>query len=74
MIEIVLIAIGAALAISLGLGTRETARNVVAGVYARESFQTGAKLVVGEDRGTVDHVGAVNTKVQSDRWHIALHS
>ena len=65
VIEIVLIAIGAALAISLGFGTRETARNVVAGVYARESFRSGAKLVIGEDRGTVDHVGAVNTKFKS---------
>ncbi len=65
VIEIVLIAIGAALAISLGLGTRETAHNVVAGVYARESFQSGAKLIIGDHRGTVDHVGAVNTKIKS---------
>ena len=65
VIEIVLIAVGAALALSLGFGTRETARNVVAGVYARESFQPGAKLVVGPDRGVVDHVGAVNTVVKA---------
>ncbi|MCH2131002.1 MAG: mechanosensitive ion channel [Pirellulaceae bacterium] len=63
VIEIVLIAFGAALAISVGFGTRDTARNVVSGVYARESYENGARLIIGDDQGAVDYVGTVNTKV-----------
>ena len=66
VIEIVLLAVGAALAIALGLGTRDLAKHVVAGVYARESFRTGAKLSLGDTRGTVEAVTAVNTRIRTE--------
>jgi small-conductance mechanosensitive channel len=65
VIEITLIAVGAALAISLGFGTRDVARNVVAGVYARDSFKVGASITLGETRGTVEAVTAVNTRIRT---------
>jgi small-conductance mechanosensitive channel len=66
VIEIVLMAAGAALAISLGFGTRDLARHVVAGVYARDSFKPGTRLTIGETHGTVEAVTAINTKVRRD--------
>ena len=65
-IEIVLMATGAALAIALGFGTRETARHVVAGVYARESFPVGTALRFKDESGVVEAVCAVNTKIKTD--------
>lgn len=65
IIEIGMMAAGAALALSLGLGTRDVARNVIAGVYARESFEPGASLVVGEDSCTVEAVRSVNTMMKT---------
>ena len=63
VIEIALLATGAGLAIALGFGTRDMARNIVAGVYARETFPSGAQLVVGEDKGTLSAIRAVNTEI-----------
>ena len=66
VIEIVLLAVGAALAIALGFGTRDVARHVVAGVYVRESFKTGTYLAVGDSRGTLEAVTALNTKIRTE--------
>jgi len=66
VIEIGLLAVGAALAISLGLGTRDVARNVVAGVYARDSFKAGSKISIGDNQGTIEAVTAVNAKIRRD--------
>ena len=66
VIEIGLWAAAAALALALGLGTRDVARNVVAGVYARESFRAGSQLTIGEHQGTVEAVTAVNTKIRTE--------
>lgn len=65
VIEIVLIAAGAALAIALGLGTRGVANSVVAGVYARDLYKPGTDLRFGEIEGTVDSVGSITTRVRA---------
>ena len=64
VIEIFLMATGAALAIAIGFGSRDMAKQVVAGVYARETFVEGTKINVGEYDGTVDAVRAVNTTIR----------
>ena len=64
-IEIVLLAGGAAVAIALGFGTRDAARQIVAGVYARESFEPGTMITVGDFQGEVLAVEKVNTKLRS---------
>ena len=65
IIEIVTMAVGAALALALGFGTRDMARHVVAGVYARESFQNGTTLQIGDNEGVVESVRAVNTTIRT---------
>ncbi len=65
VIEITLIATGAALAIALGLGTRNVANCIVAGVYARDLYKPGAELQFGEIEGAVDSVGSISTRIRS---------
>ncbi len=64
-IEITLMAIGAALAMALGLGTRCMAKHVVAGVYARDTFTVGSRFKVDGQSGRVTAVRAVNTAIET---------
>ena len=66
VISIVLLAIAAAVALSLGLGTRDISSNIVAGLYARDLFQPGDKIVVGDVAGTVTEVSTTNTVLELD--------
>ena len=64
VVSIVLFAIGAAVALSLGMGTRSTAGNIVAGLYARDLFPPGDKISVGDISGTVIEVSTTNTLLE----------
>ena len=66
IIEIGLMACGGALALSVGLGTRDIAKHVIAGVYARDSFEPGAAVRIGEHKGTIEAVRAINTTITTD--------
>ena len=67
VVSIMLFAIGAAVALSLGLGTRTTAGNIVAGLYARDLFPRRAtKSTVGDISGTVIEVSTTNTLLELD--------
>lgn len=50
-----------ALGLSFGLGSRDIARNILAGFYARRSLPTGADLQIGDDRGRLLGVGPTQT-------------
>jgi Mechanosensitive ion channel, conserved TM helix len=63
VVEIVLVTSGGALGLALGLGTRDIARHLVTGAYARELFRPGTELSIGEDTGTVDEVGPLFTRL-----------
>ena len=64
VVSIVLFAIAAAVALSLGMGTRGISSNIVAGLYARDLFQPGDKIVVGDVTGTVAEVSTTNTVLE----------
>ncbi|PIE00245.1 MAG: hypothetical protein CSA79_04625 [Thiothrix nivea] len=49
-----------AIALAVGLGGRELAHNLIAGFYARESFQPGTRVTLGEYRGELLEVRAQN--------------
>ena len=66
VVSIILFAIGAAVALSLGMGTRTTAGNIIAGLYARELFPPGDKITVGEITGRVIEVSTTNTLLELD--------
>ncbi len=65
VVSIVLIAVSAALALSLGLGTRDIAGNIVAGIYARDLFKAGDKVEYGDIEGTIVEVGTTKTTIRS---------
>ena len=64
VISIVLFAVAASVALSLGLGTRDISRNIIAGIYARELFEPGDTIVVGDVQGTVVEVSTTNTVLE----------
>lgn len=63
LVETVLIAAAAALALGVGLGTRHVARHVVAGVYLRDQFRPGMEIAAGDTTGAVQEVGALATRL-----------
>ncbi len=59
---------GAALAfgLSLGLGTRDITRNILAGFYARKLFSPGDRLEVRGERGVLRAITATQTVIEQD--------
>lgn len=57
----VLGSVGLAVALTLGLGSRNVAQNILAGVYARRSFQEGQHLSIGDHEGEMVQIGTVTT-------------
>lgn len=52
-LTIIIAAAGLAIALTFGLGSREAARNVIAGIYVRQNFRPGQRITLGEHNGTV---------------------
>ena len=59
--------LGAAAAISLGLGTRSVSNNIISGVYIREQLKPGDQVTIGEFKGVVVAVGTVNTVLENEQ-------
>ena len=62
-IQIILVAAGLALALTLGLGTRKISQQLVSGVYAREIFANGDKVKIEGSEGVIEEVGSVSSRV-----------
>lgn len=52
-LTIIIASAGLAIALTFSLGSRESARNVIAGFYVRQTFRPGQRLTLGEYSGTV---------------------
>lgn len=61
IIAIALITVGLAAALALGLGSREVAGQIIAGIYVRELYQVGQQVKVGDVEGTIEEIGTVKT-------------
>ena len=66
VIVIALITVGLAAALAMGLGSREIASQILAGLYVREMFQVGQQVQVGEVEGQIEAIGTVKTTVLTD--------
>lgn len=66
VIAIVLISVGLAVALALGLGSREIAGQILAGIYVRELYQVGQQVQVGEIEGQIEEIGTVKTILLTD--------
>jgi hypothetical protein len=68
----VLGAFALALAITLGLGTRNVAQNIISGLYARKTFATGDKIRIRDNEGEILEIGTVNTRLQNAKGEISI--
>ena len=64
VVVLVLFAGAAAVSLSLGLGTRDVAGSVIAGVYVRELYQPGDVIRVGDVEGVVAEVGSTSILIE----------
>lgn len=67
VISIFILAIGFAVALSLGLGSRDLSGRIIAGVYARELFKPGQHITINDISGTIVEVGTVKTIVVTEQ-------
>jgi hypothetical protein len=63
VVEIVLVATGLGIALAMGLGTRDIAGHIVAGVYLRDLYRPGARLTVDDQVGALEEVGTITTRL-----------
>src|SRR5690606_16857080 len=47
--------------LALGLGSREIAGQILAGIYVRELYEVGQDIQVGDIRGQIEEIGTVKT-------------
>lgn len=66
VIAIALISIGLAAALALGLGSRDIAAQIIAGIYVRELYQVGQEVKVGDIEGQIEEIGTVKTFLLTD--------
>ena len=73
IIILVVAGIMLALALSVGLGTRDVAHNLLAGIYTREHFKPGEKLEIEGYKGKIKEVSTLNTIISiSDKETISI--
>lgn len=65
VIVIALITVGLAVALAMGLGSRDIAGQILAGIYVRELYQVGQHVQVGEVEGYIEEIGTVKTTVMT---------
>ena len=66
IMTVVIASVGLAAAISLGIGTKSMAQEIVAGVYLREMYQVGDNIEVKDIEGTLASIGSVACKVMGE--------
>ncbi|UCC85746.1 MAG: mechanosensitive ion channel [Anaerolineales bacterium] len=61
-----------ALALAFGLGSREVARNIMAGFHASEEFTLGQSLTVRGHTGRLVHIGTVKSVIETEAGRVSL--
>ncbi|WP_297838603.1 mechanosensitive ion channel domain-containing protein [Pseudomonas sp.] len=70
VIVIGLITVGLAVALAMGLGSREIAGQILAGIYVRELYQVGQQVRVGDVEGQIEEIGTVKTTLLTDEGEL----
>jgi hypothetical protein len=60
------------LALAFGLGNRQLVHNIMAGLHAREEFNLGQTISVGEHSGRLIHIGGTKTLLETNDGQISL--
>ena len=61
-----------ALALAFGFGSRDLARNIMAGYHARESFEEGQQLSVRGHSGQLVSIGTVKSVIKTGKGLVSL--
>jgi small-conductance mechanosensitive channel len=61
-----------ALALAFGFGSRDLARNIMAGYHAKEAFQEGQQLSVRNHSGQLVSIGTVKTVIKTNDGMVSL--
>lgn len=70
VIVIGLITVGLAIALAMGLGSRDIAGQILAGIYVRELYQVGQQVRIGEVEGQIEEIGTVKTTLLTDEGEL----
>lgn len=68
----ILAAVALAFGLSFGLGSRDVMRNILAGFYARKTFQMGEPLEIGEARGRLTAITPTQTILEDGDQIVAV--
>ena len=71
-ITILIAAVGLALALAFGLGSRSLVQHVVASYYVRQSFRPGQTVSVGEHEGKIIGISPVVTRLETADGSVAI--
>ncbi|RMS26851.1 TM helix protein [Pseudomonas coronafaciens pv. porri] len=74
VIVIALITVGLTVALALGLGSREIAGQIIAGIYVRELFQVGQQVQIGDTEGQIEEIGTVKTILLTEEGELVSFS
>ena len=66
------IAITLALALAFGFGSRDLARNIMAGYHAKETFQEGQQLSARGHSGQLMSIGTVKSVIKTEDGLVSL--
>jgi small-conductance mechanosensitive channel len=61
-----------ALALAFGFGSRDLARNIMAGYHAKEAFQEGQRLSVRNHSGQLVSIGTVKSVIKTNEGMVSL--
>lgn len=59
-------AMGIAFGLSMGLGSRDITRNILAGFYARKVFRPGEQITVGQHSGALEAITTTQTLLRTE--------
>jgi hypothetical protein len=70
VIAIVLISVGLAISLALGLGSRDIASQILAGIYVRELYEVGQHVQIGAIQGQIEEIGTVKTTLLTEEGEL----
>jgi len=71
-VTILIAAVGLAIALSFGLGSRSISEDLVAGHYVRRTFRPGQRIVVGDVRGSLKLITPIVTWLETEQGDVAV--
>ena len=72
IIIVTVAAVALGLAIAFGLGNRQLAHSIMAGFHAREEFNPGQTLTIGDHTGRLVRIGTTKTLLQTSEGQISI--